>query len=85
MDNVIVNGVAWKLNQSDMTLSVEHSSNLKLKHNIYLTVFLFKRNIINKTIIFLRIHRMSKTCLQFIHDRNITRDIQGTTYTRLLQ
>ena len=29
MDNVIVNEVAWKLDQSDVTLIVEHSNNLK--------------------------------------------------------
>ena len=34
MDNVIVNGVAWKLAQSDVTLIVEHSNNLKRKSNI---------------------------------------------------
>ena len=34
MDNVIVNGVAWKLDQSDVTLIVEYSNNLKLKSNI---------------------------------------------------
>ena len=31
MDNVIVNGVACKLDQSDVTLIVEHSNNLKPK------------------------------------------------------
>ena len=34
MQNVIVNGVAWKLDQSDVTLIVEHSKNLKPKSNI---------------------------------------------------
>ena len=34
MDNVIVNVVAWKLDQSDLTLIFEHSNNLKLKSNI---------------------------------------------------
>ena len=34
MDNVIVNGFAWKLDQSDVTLIVEHSNILKLKSNM---------------------------------------------------
>ena len=34
MDNVIVNGVAWKLDQSDVTLIVEHSNNLKFMRDI---------------------------------------------------
>ena len=29
MDNVIVDEVAWKLDQSDVTLIDEHSNNLK--------------------------------------------------------
>ena len=34
MDSVIVNGVAWKLDQSNVMLIVEHSINLKLKSNV---------------------------------------------------
>ena len=33
MDNVIFNGVAWKLDQSDVTLNFEHSNNLKFMSN----------------------------------------------------
>ena len=69
-DNAIVNWVAWKLDHilcNPQTLEQ------------YLSVFLSKQNSIDKIIIFLRIHRMSTTCLQGIHDRNITRNIQGKT------
>ena len=34
MDNVIFNWVAWKLDQSDIRLIVEHSNNLKFMINI---------------------------------------------------
>ena len=52
MDNVIVNWVARKQGKSVVTLKVEHSNNLKLKIQL-LTVFLFKWNSIDKTVIFI--------------------------------
>ena len=72
MGNVIVYGVARKRGQSAATLNVEHSNKLNL-NTIFKRIFLFKRNNIDKIVIFIGVHKMFPTALRGIHDRNITR------------
>ena len=63
-----------RVNPSVMTLFVDHS--------IKLDILLFKPNIIDKTIIFVRIQKLFTNVLQGIHNRNIIRNIHGTTCWR---
>ena len=60
IDNVIINGDAWKLDQSVMMLIVEHSNNLKLMSNIFRLSYEYGEILTQVSITMTQAFRMSR-------------------------